>query len=739
VTRALGLKANFKRRNTELGQLGRIKMKIFGRFCRANLNYTGTSSAVIAAGLILTSPAMAEDTLNTEIVVTARKVSENLQDVPVSISALTSDAITNAGIDTASDISKLAPNFQSIPQGAFGTSFPSLVIRGQTAGGLTLNADQAVGVYVNGAPIPRSPGLFNNLFDVERIEVLKGPQGTLYGKNTTGGAVNVITKAPKFNEFSGYVSATVGNYNRHDIEGVVNIPLVDDQLAVRIGAILTNRDGFGRGAVTGRELSDDNEFAVRGSVLFEPSETVTIQINGNYHETDEKGSINRSLVTVLGGLVSQESLDPDIYVGNEFGTVPQTDRFDEWSLNMKATVDLGEVTAESITSYREFGIFYEYRRIPLTGNLITQDADMFSQELRFSGSAMSDRLQWQAGAFYSTESGEDADFLPQLGQFELTSAKNSGWAVFTQSSFAINDKFNLTLGIRYTDEHREVSDLEVGAPILFAEADFSAWSWLASLDYSVTDDVLLYASASKGFKSGGLDVGDLSNVIEPEFVKNYEVGFKGDLFDDAWRLNASLFYSDYSNIQRLTFDPTAAIPTTVIRNIAEATIWGFEVESTMRPVEGLTLSQTVGLTKPKYDEYLDLDPFGNVVDLSDDPFPGPRWQVSVSGRYEFDASDNARVGIQANYFWISEDDQGTPALLASLTPEQARLEAYGTLNAQIDIDIESGVNLAVFGTNLTDKEYFSAAFITPLGPLGTVSDRITGNPRTWGVRLTKRF
>jgi len=720
-------------------------MKIVNGGRRAAYLFAGIASATVASSLMSASPAKAqtnteaETKTTNEIVVTARKVSENLQDVPISISALTNEAITNAGIETASDISKLAPNFQSIPQGAFGSSFPSLVIRGQTAGGLTLNADQAVGVYVNGAPIPRSPGLFNNLFDVERIEVLKGPQGTLYGKNTTGGAVNVITKAPEFNDFSGYVSATVGNFHRHDIEGVVNIPVVDDQLAFRIGAILTNRDGFGRGSVTGRELANDNEFAVRGSILFEPSETVTIQINGNYHETDENGSINRSLVTVLGGLVSQESLDPDIYVGNEFGTVPQTEQFDEWSLNMKATVDLGGVTAESITSYREFGIFYEYRRIPLTGNLITQDADFFSQELRLSGNAISDRLQWQVGAFYSTESGEDADFLPQLGQFELTSAKNSGWAIFTQNTFAINEQLNLTLGLRYTDEHREVRDLELGAPILFAEADFSGWSWLASLDYAVTDDVLIYASASKGFKSGGLDVGDLSNVIEPEFVKNYEVGFKGDLFDDAWRLNASLFYSDYSNIQRLGFDPTAVVPTTVIRNIAEATIWGFELESILRPVEGLTLSQTVGLTKPKYDEYLDLDPFGNVVDLSGDPFPGPRWQVSVSARYEFDVGETSRVGIQANYFWISEDDQGTPTLLASLTPEQARLEAYGTLNAQIDIDIDSGVNLAVFATNLTDKEYFSAAFITPLGPLGTVSDRITGNPRTWGVRLTKRF
>lgn len=716
-------------------------MRILERGHRAKLNYTGTASAVIAASLILANPAMAEEVSNTEIVVTARKVSENLQDVPISISAFTGDAIAEAGIDTFSDVSKLTPNFISLPQGAFGTSFPSLVIRGQTAGGLTLNADQAVGVYVNGAPIPRAPGLFNNLFDIERIEILKGPQGTLYGKNTTGGAINVITRAPEFNEFSGYVKATLGNYHRNDFEGVLNIPIVDDKLAVRVGAILTNRDGFGRGAVTGRELADDNEFAVRGSLLFEPTETVSIRVNGNYHETDEKGSINRSLQTVLGGLVSLESSDPDIYVGNEFGTVPQTDKFDEWNVNMQASVELGPVTAESITSYREHSVFYEYRRIPLTGNVIAQDAELFSQELRFSGEAISDRLQWQVGAFYSTESGEDTDFLPELGQFELTSAKNSGWAIFTQNSFAINDQLNLTLGLRYTDEHREARDLEPGAPILFAEADFSGWSWLASLDYKISDDVLLYTSASRGFKSGGLDIGNLSTILEPEFVKNYEAGFKGDLFDKKWRLNFSAYYSDYTNIQRTTFDPTAVIPTTIISNIAEATIWGFELESVIKPIDGLTLSQSVGLTKPKYDEYLGFDPAGNVVDLSSDTFPGPRWQVGISGRYEFDVSDTARVGLQANYFWIGEDDQATEALLASLTPEQARLDAYGTLNAQIDIDVNlhGGMNLAVFGTNLTDKEYFSAAFITPLGALGTVSDRITGNPRTWGVRLTKRF
>lgn len=714
-------------------------MKITRSRSRAMLNSTGAISALIVATLLPASPAFAQ---NAQIVVTARKVSENLQDVPISISSFDADALEDAGALELGDVSKLAPNFTALPAGAFGSATPNLTIRGQTAGSWTVNSDQAVGVYVNGAPIPRSPGIFNNLFDVERIEVLKGPQGTLYGKNTTGGAINVITKAPEFNDFSGYVKATIGSFERSDLEGVINIPLVDDKLAARVGAVRSYRAGYGEGAVTGRDLADDNEFAVRGSILFSPSETITFRLNGNYHNVDESGSINRSLVTVLGGLVSQESLNPDIYVGNEFGTVPQVQQFEEFDVNLNTTIDFGGATLESITSYREHDLLYEYRRIPLTGNIITQDAKLFAQELRLNGQAFSDRLEWQVGAFYSTETGSDGDVLPQLGQTDVAESKNVGWAVFTQNTFAITDALNFTFGLRYTDEHREITDLDPTAdPLvapLFAEADFSGWSWLLGLDYKITPDFMIYASASKGFKSGGIDLKNLSTILEPEYVLNYEAGIKSELFDNIWRLNISGYYSDYTNIQRNTFDPTAVVPTTVLRNIAAATIWGFELESVIAPTEGLTLSQSVGYTKPDYDEYVGFDPFGNTVDLSDTPFAGSRWQVSVSGRYEFDASETARVGMQANYFWISEDDQATPALM--LTPAQSRLDAYGTVNAQVDVDFaDIGVNLAVFGTNLTDKEYFNAAFITTLGPLGTVSDRITGNPRTWGVRLTKRF
>lgn len=716
-------------------------MKVLRSGSRAILNSTGAVSAIIVATLLPASPAIAQ---NEVIVVTARKVSENLQEVPVSISSFDGEALEEAGVIEFGDVSKLTSNFTALPNGALGSSTPSLTIRGQTAGSYTVNSDQAIGVYVNGAPIPRSPGVFNNLFDIERIEVLKGPQGTLYGKNTTGGAINVITKAPEFNEFSGHVKATIGNYDRIDLEGVLNIPLVDDKLAARFGAIKTDRDGFGRGVVTGRELADDNEFAIRGGLLFSPTETVTFRLSGNYHEVDESGSINRSLQTVLGGLVSLESQDPDIYVGNEFGTVPQVQKFDEFDVNLNTKIEFGAATLESITSYREHDLFYEYRRIPLTGNVIAQDAKIFAQELRLNGEAFSDRLNWQVGAFYSTETGSDTDLLPELGQTAVAESKNTGWALFTQNTFAITDALNFTFGLRYTDEHREVTDLDPSADALvaplFAEADFSGWSWLLGLDYKISPDVMLYANASKGFKSGGVDLKDLNTILEPEYVLNYEAGIKSELFDNVWRLNLSGFYSDYTNIQRTTFDPTAATPTTVLRNIAAATIWGLELESVIAPVEGLTLSQSVGLTKPKYDEYIGTDALGNPTDLSGDPFPGPRWQVAISGRYEFDASDSARIGMQANYFWISKDDRATDALLASLTPEKARLEPYGTVNAQIDVDFaDAGVNIAVFGTNLTDKEYFSAAFITTLGPLGTVSDRITGNPRTWGVRLTKRF
>ncbi len=706
------------------------------------------SVASIIGALGLTSvPAFAQTTDNAEtgaiadIVVTARKVEENAQDVPISITAFSGDTFEKAGLTEFTDIAVLTPNLNIRPNGATGSTFLNITLRGQTAGFLTLNADQAVGMYINGAPITRGSGL-NNLFDVERVEVLKGPQGTLYGKNTTGGAISIVTKAPVLNEFGGYAKATIGNFKQTDGELVVNIPLVDDKLAVRIGGLVTRRDGYGTGEnalgqPTGRQLNNDKESAVRGSILFKPSSTVSLRINADYHEQDEAGPIVRSQRSVFGGFLAKQTVSSDFYVGNDFGVTPSFTKAKDWNLNATLSVDLGGATVDSITSYRDQEVSLGYQASPATGVALGQDSHIFAQELRVYGSGLRSRLDWQVGAFYSNESGTDLDTIPGFGIFQTTAAKNVGWSIFTQNSFAITDALKLTGGLRYTSEDRTVRDLSAGAPIARANADFSGWTWLASLDYKIVPDVLVYVSASRGFRSGSIDQDRLSTIVQPEDVINYETGIKAEFWDKKIRFNVSGFFSKYNNIQITSFDP-ANFPLTILRNAAKADIKGFELETTIAPVAGLTLSGTLGHISGKYKNFID-----GPVNRSDEPIGGPAWQYSLTGRYETKISGNNKFGIQANYFHIASTPLTTPTFEAALPADQRRLNPIGILNGQIDFDFDflKGLNVALFGTNILDKKYFSGGIIVPIVPAAgeIVSNRFAGDPATYGIRLTKAF
>lgn len=520
----------------------------------------------------------------------------------------------------------------------------------------------------------------------------------------------------------------------------MNIPLVDDMLAVRVGGLITRRDGYGRGEnalgqPTGRQLNNDHENAVRGSILFKPSSTVSLRINADYHEQDEAGPIVRSQRSVFGGFLAKQTVSSDFYVGNDFGAAPSFTKAKDWNLNATLSVDLGGAKIDSITSYRDQEVSLGYQASPATGVALGQDSHIFAQELRISGSAVGSRLDWQVGAFYSREAGTDLDTIPGFGIFQTTAAKNVGWSIFTQNSFAITDALKLTGGLRYTSEDRTVRDLSVGAPIARANADFSGWTWLASLDYKIVPDVLVYVSASRGFRSGSIDQDRLSTIVQPEDVINYEAGIKAEFWDKRIRFNASGFYSKYNNIQITSFDP-ANFPLTILRNAAKADLKGFELETTIVPVPGLTLSGTLGHLSGQYKNFID-----GPTNRSDEPIGGPAWQYSLTGRYETLISGKTKFGIQANYFHIASTPLTSPTVEAALPLGQKVLNPIGILNGQIDFDFFKGLNVALFGTNILDKKYFSGGIIVPIIlPAGEiVSNRFAGDPATFGIRLTKAF
>ncbi|MFN3233596.1 MAG: TonB-dependent receptor [Alphaproteobacteria bacterium] len=666
------------------------------------------------------------------LTVTARKVVESAQTVPIAISAATGQNLIDYGFTEVQDIAKLAPSLSIRPGSVTGSGFADISLRGQSGTFLTLNADQAVGLYVNGAPVSRSTGYFTTLFDIERIEVLKGPQGTLYGRNTTGGAINIFTNAPNFGGINGYGEITAGNFDRLDFQGAINLPIISDKVAVRLAGARTKRDGFGVGNVNGQDLANDDEVFFRGSLLIEPNENLSIRINGDYHKADEAGGIFRSLrsVSLFGGALplAVESVG-DIYIGNAYGAEDIND-LEEFTVNGTITLDLDGVTLTSITAYREHDTLIENQTGPVVDVLLRQKANLFSQELRAQGTAFGDRLVWQVGGFYSDESGFDVDQVVALGTNQITDAKNESWAIFTQNTFSITEDLRFTAGARFTREKKFVEEIALDAR---NTETFNGWSWTFGIDYQITENIFAYVSVARGFRSGAVDQDNITNIVQPEFVTNYEVGLKGDYFDQRLRVNLAGYYSDYEDIQRTGFLPDSIL--TGITNAAQAKITGFEADVTAIPIDGLTLTAGIAYLDARYKEY-----FVGPLDRTNDSFGLPEWTVTLTARYEIPIGNDGIIGLQASYYWQDETDY-TNATVVDLLPRELRvIESYGLLNLQIDYDVQrwGGFNIAFYARNVTDEEYFTAAFVSAV--FGQAfSNRIVGEPRTWGFRLRKNF
>ena len=768
------------------------------------LKKTAVASCVaLSVGVGLVGPAYAQQTLE-EIVVTARKVEESLQEVPIAVTVHTGDYLKDSGITEFAQVASITPNFDVRSDNVRGEFAANLTVRGQTSTTSDLTIDQAVGLNVNGAPVTRGTNLFGNLFDIEQIEILKGPQGTLFGKNTTGGLVIVTTTAPKLGENSGYVEATAGNFSQFDVEAVGNVA-VGETAALRFGAAVTSRDGFGTGVFSdgsdsGFDLADDDEEFYRASFLYQPSEDFSLRINADYHEVDENGALIRALLpgAIIPGVLFA-ALPPatdEFFTGANFNDgqiLPHSDEpevtADETNINATIEANLGFANLTSITSYRDQDSNTNLNFSPLGAIEIGQDSELIAQELRLSGET--ETYTWQAGIFLSNEEGNDRNNT--VGRGQITAVENDSFSVFAQGGFNLSERLSLTVGARYTDEERAVELIELGAvggsiaaarqnlgtttlsdgsvilnngTTIENDADFDEFSWTVALDYKVNEDQLIYGSVSRGFRSGGIDGdGNLATEVDPEFVDNFEIGYKGDFLNNTLRWNSSIWYSDYTDIQIQSFsledNVVAGVPLAVLNNAAEAEIFGFESEIEWLPTDNFNLKAGIGLTDGDFSEFTEprlIDPSNPAAgvfefDRSDEPVGGPELQFNITGRYGFDVSPNTRGGVQLSYTYFDEQILGSPAVIDLVNSQAASLQAAGVrtgeennfgvvdsidlINGQVDFQIGDSLNVAIWGKNLTDEEYFAAGFA--LEVFGGLAQRTLGAPRQYGVTVRYDF
>ena len=764
--------------------------------------YAGLVNAEEAAG--------ARSTVIEEVVVTARKREESLQEVPVAVSAFDEDQLESQSIQEFIDVEGQIPGVM-IQQTQHDPSMAWVSIRGQQQADFLLTNDSSVGAYLDNINMPRNSGLNANMFDIERIEVLKGPQGTLYGRNTTGGAINVISRKADYEGTHGYVKLGLGNKAFTQFSGAVNVPL-SDSAAARLALQKTDQDGWGTSRYTGADLYDQDEIFLRASVTWDPHDRVNVQLQADYLDIDEGGAAEKILhpggnfanglgdtsslqagIELLGPLAPDFSNYAQLVLagyaamdgyadGDLLKTDADADVFSKGTLyggGITISVDLtDEVELKSITGHRHWET---EQLLDLDGTpffilhpLLAVDADFFSQELQLRGA--SDRLEWVVGGYYSYENGIDGSstiFVPDLApntSFTYGEATNSSWALFGQATYAINDRMNLTAGLRWTEEKKELTsknrvsldlrEQRVSAPtdgvivcrvpnkghLPIAQCSahhsdtFDDPSWLISIDYRVSDQVMVYASTSRSWRGGGQNLRAADNEVTslpyaPETATSYEVGLKGDFADGLVRLNASAYYVDYEEIQRTIIVPLPNQEgvTTVLTNAAEAEISGFEVEAWLAPTDSLSFFATVGYLDFEYGEFESVGSDGvTIIDRSDEPITLPDLQYSLSARYDGSIAGN-ELGFQVDYVWT--DEFTTDPL--SPVQEAVTRDDLGRLNARIDWAFANDFTLSLWAKNITDEE-FIVSTTDILADLGTVVS-VSGRPRSYGLTLSKTF
>jgi iron complex outermembrane receptor protein len=751
-----------------------------------------------------------------DIVVTARRVEERLQDIPVAVSALNAEQLTQRGIREIRDLNATVPNV-SIQQANTGAGAVFVTVRGLGLEAILLTYDPSVGVYVDGINVPRPYGLRAAMVDIERVEVLRGPQGTLYGKNTTGGAISFYTADPT-PEFGANGELTFGNYGAFGGNAVLNMPLTDDLSARFVGA-RTRHDPYNISSVTGAGSAEDDSWYGRAKFKYS-GEKLTAVLSGEITEMETGApSIRFRAPTVFNGPASAGGNSGLIEVAIASGIAPSASSWSDLTqaqrdaafnlLNKQITSDFYRnnsaftgnrqsfsgrsagldltyeiddyLTLRSITGYRHFETVNatdgDGTIFVLNESRLPTRSSFFSQEVQLIGGGR--KLNWVAGLYYSHEDGNLTEIsrttplrninrgrdLITVSDVDIVS-KSVG--VFAQANLHLTDRLTLTGGARWTKETKEtvlhngsfsgpgnatltgnLGTFTCGVAIngVTLPADdcsrqerdsFEKPTWLASLDYKITPDVLIYAKLATGFKGGGQQT-RVSGTVEaayqgfaPETVREIEFGLKSEFLDRKVRLNLALFHDKYEDIQKSLF---VVPPVTRIANATGAVLKGVEAELTVIPTPGLTLTANGGYLDAKYNKDEDpacISPFQTGCFFGQ-AWPAPKWNYSLGAQYSLPTS----VGeLTTTLNWVWQDD----LVLSPENPEfkiNATQKAYGLLSGRIAMKVDAwDAEVALFGRNLLDKEYYSTAI--NFSGLGFMTG-YTGEPRTYGLQFIKRF
>jgi len=621
-----------------------------------------------------------------QITVTANKIEQNPQEIPESISTFSQVDIQDQSIKRTADIFERIPNMHMILMAPLGYE--------------NINGIRGINSFMTGQPVfgfyvddVYYSGTDINLIDVERIEILRGPQGSLYGRNSAAGVINIISKAPT-NEWSADLGISYGNYNTKSVDFSGNGAIIKDKLFIRISGSHKETDGYFENSANGSDdVNKGQSFDGRLSLLYKPTEKFKLDLRFDMQDYDSNYAEITDYDKALSG-------DYKVNVDEE-GDLKK----DSHGASLKLDYSLKNLILTSVTSARNEK-YDSVNDIDFTPNpMMTlgtiKETDLYTQELRVSSKDKNAKLQWTSGLYFTNEKVDQSIkfSMPMMKVNVLKDGetKTKGVALFGHADYRLG-KFMLTAGLRYDNEKKDFDydwsgGAMIGSPDKSGSTDESYEAILpkAAITYNVTDNFRTYASVSRGFKSGGFNLNTSpGQSFDSEFTWNYEVGFKSELMDKKLTLNGALFLIKWDDIQ--VEQPT--YPEFVVKNAAEATSKGLEIEIAYRPVNGVKLYANAGLTNAEFDNYKK-----GAVDYSDKKVPHvPNQTFALGGTFRF-----------LDHWFINAEVNGKGKAYYDADNTKAQ-DSYELINMKAGYESDR-FDIYVWAKNLGDKTYADRAFL----------------------------
>ena len=753
----------------------------FGQTVANATDATVATTATAAAGALAASVG--------EVVVTARRTKEKAQEVPIALSVLSGANLAQTGAYTLADVQAQTPSFTAYQTNARNSS---IGIRGIGVSSAADGLDTSVGVYVDNVYLGRPGMALEDLIDVDRVEVLRGPQGTLFGRNSSAGVINITTKAPSF-DFGGTAEASIGDYGYNQEKVSVTGPIVADQLAFRLTAFNTHRDGYIDNPTTGIPANSVGRHGGRLQFLYTPSSRLSVRLIAEYSNENDTccvsvvaqvppasiASTTARTLTALGQL----GYTPSVDLGTSLNNAPQNMRTDQHSASAQVDYDLGWADLTSITAYRywHFDPLQDSDNTPLDViqvNVAQTRDQQYSQEFRLASKP--GRFTWQAGVYLFDQHLNDHYILNQFGRdasafytdylrtasplaaavviapgsqyIEDTVADTKSAAVFGQANYKLTDQLTLTGGIRYThdDKHGISATSTYLTPYAATSIPFNYdvkvsdnnLSWLASAAYKLTPDTLLYVTYSTGYKSAGLNLNSAVTagtplVLQPEKVRDWEGGIKQTLFGQRLALDLDGYITHLSGLQANIYPTNGA--KSYLTNVGDVLARGVEAQATLYVTHGLSLDLNGSYNDAHYTNYTNGPcPLGTsgVCDLTGKPlYEAPKWIENATVQYRFDLTPKVQPYVQAQYSHRSSAfgtvDDGPLTVIP----------AYSLVNFRVGAAVDDGrYDVSLWLNNAFAERYFTSLSPSSIPGAGTFAiSGLPGTPRTFGATLRASF